>query len=372
MKKNFIYILLIAFSLQLAFLPGCATVPKVAPHAISPALQDQIVKINNVDYVPLIIVCDRFDYKWSWDTVARKAGIQNKNNYFRFSEGSRFALTGDKVVNMGFPAVIYRGALMVPVSFAQEKIAVQQDTVCHPVYSVKKDYLLRKVVVDAGHGGKDPGAIGRCGLLEKDVALDIAIRLADKLKKEGFDVYLTRSSDRFIALSKRVQIANDKSADFFVSIHVNAAKMKNVKGFEVYYLSEAADDAARKLAESENASLKFEEGSYQVNSSNNLQCILWDLVSTENRTESIQLAGHISDQARKRLWVRQRGVKSAGFYVLKGARMPAILVETGFITNLDEEAKLKRPDYRDAIADAIAKGILDYRQEYEKTEGFAR
>jgi N-acetylmuramoyl-L-alanine amidase len=214
--------------------------------------------------------------------------------------------------------------------------------------------------------------MGRCGLVEKEVTLDIAKRLKQKLEQECFNVYLTRSGDKFIPLAKRTQIANSYNADFFISIHVNAARIKNAKGFEVYYLSEAADDAAKHLAEEENASLKMEEASYKVNSPNNLEGILWDLVSTENRAESIQLAGWISRAAKKDLWVNQRGVKSAGFYVLKGARMPAILVEVGFITNKDEEEKLKDPNYRDKIADSIAKGILTYREEYQQAEGFTK
>lgn len=356
---------------------GCATVPKALPPAVSSALQGQITSIDGVNCVPLIVVCDRFDYKWSWDTVARKAGIQNARFYMRFMEGSNFVLINDKVERMESPAVLYRGALMVPVSFAQARILPPAETAQpyqpkRPKATLPGKYLLGKVVIDPGHGGKDPGAIGRCGLKEKDVALDIARRLGEMLEEEGFRARLTRSDDRFISLAKRAQIANNFSADFFVSIHANAARIKNTKGFEVYYLSEAADDAAKRLAEEENASLKFEQASFKVASSGGLEGILWDLVSTENRAESVQLAGHISKEARKSLWVRQRGVKSAKFYVLKGARMPAILVEVGFITNRDEEEKLKDPAYRNTIAAAITRGILNYREEYQLAEGFTK
>jgi len=361
-------------AMTICILSGCATVGKISPMPVSSALQDHLVSINNVNYVPLVIVCERFNYKWSWDTVARKAGIQNKDNYIRFVEGSRFALLNSSIEKMEAPAVLYMGALMVPVSFVQTRMLDKKESfVARPVKSTRTgQYLLGKVVIDAGHGGKDPGAVGRCGLIEKDVALDIAKGLKEKLEIEGFQVFLTRSSDKFIALSKRPQIANNYNADFFVSIHANAAKAKSAKGFEVYYLSEAGDEAAKHLAESENASLKFEEASYKVNSGNNLEAILWDLVSTENRAESIQLANNISKEARKALWVNSRGVKSANFYVLKGARMPAILVEVGFISNRDEEERLKDPAYRDRVAQAIAEGILNYREEYQIAEGFTK
>jgi len=373
MKKNLIYFSLIVFSLY--FLSGCATVSKIPTQAVAPALQDRAITINSVNYIPLIVVCDMFDYKWSWDTVSRKASIQNKNTYIKFAEGSNILLINDKIEKMQAPAVLYRGALMVPVSFVQIRMMPKIEgvyAVSAPKTIKKGKYLLGKVVIDAGHGGKDPGALGKCGLVEKDVTLDIAKRLKEKLEQEGFDAYTTRSSDKFIALTKRAEIANSCNTDFFVSIHVNAAKIKNAKGFEVYYLSEAADEAAERIAQEENASLKFEQGSYKVNSGNNLEGILWDLVSTENRAESIQLANHISTEAKKLLWVHQRGVKSANFYVLKGARMPAILVEVGFITNREEEEKLKDPDYRDRVAEAIARGILNYREEYQTAEGFTK
>lgn len=372
MQKKIIYFSIIVFSLY--FLSGCATIGKIPPMSVSPALQDHLVSINSVSYVPLVVVCERFNYKWSWDTVARKAGIQNKDNYIRFVEGSRFVLLNNSIEKMESPAVLYMGALMVPVSFVQTRMLDKKDSfIARPAKSTRKgQYLLGKVVIDAGHGGKDPGALGRCGLVEKDAALDIAKKLKEKLEAEGFQAFLTRSNDKFIALSKRSQIANNYNADFFVSIHVNSAKTKSAKGFEVYYLSEAGDEAAKRLAESENASLKFEEASYKVNSGNNLEAILWDLVSTENRAESIQLANNISREARKGLWVNSRGVKSANFYVLKGARMPAILVEVGFISNRDEEERLKDPGYRDRVAQAIAEGILNYREEYQIAEGFTK
>ena len=372
MKKNLLYILLIFF------LSGCATVPKIESSSVSSALKDSVVSIGGVNYVPLLVVSDRFNFKWSWDTVSRKLGMQNSNIYVRFMEGSRFALVNDNVENMQAPAILYQGALMAPVSFVQSRILYLQlkeskTTVLKRArISRTGTYLLGKVVIDPGHGGKDPGAIGRCGLREKDVTLDISKRLKEILEIEGFQTLLTRSDDRFIPLAKRSQIANNYEADFFVSIHVNSAKVKNAKGFEVFYLAEAADEAAKELAQEENACLKFEQASFDLKSSSDLEGILWDLVSTENRAESIQLASNISKEAKKSLWVYQRGVKSAKFYVLKGARMPAILVEVGFVSNRDEEQKLKDPNYRDSIAMAIAKGILNYREEYQLAEGFTK
>jgi N-acetylmuramoyl-L-alanine amidase len=373
MKKNLIYVLLAA-----VFLSGCATVPRTAgPYPVSSVFEGQAVNLNNTVYVPLIVVCDRLDFKWSWDTVARKAGIQKKDLYVRFAQGSNFALVNDKMEKMQGPAILHEGALMVPISFVEDRLLPPelksvQRAMPRPAVAITRQYLLKKVVIDPGHGGKDPGAIGRRGLLEKNVTLEIAKALKGKLQNEGFIVYLTRSDNIFIPLSKRPQIANDRQADIFVSIHANAARIKNANGFEVYYLAEAADESAKRLAQQENACLKFEQASYRVNSSGSLEAILWDLVSTENRAESIKLANYICSQAKNGLWVRQRGVKSAQFYVLKGARMPAVLIEVGFITNTDEEVKLNSDSYRDDVAQAIAQSLLNYREEYQSTEGFTK
>ncbi len=375
-KKSAFLRLLITGWLLAVFISGCATVPKI-PQAVPVVFQDNITDISGVKYVPLIVVCERLNFKWSWDSVAGKAGIQNGPLYIRFMEGSKLALVNKNIEHMEAPSVLYNGALMIPLSFAQKNIlpVVKIPQAQAPVKAQAapiKQYLLNKVAIDAGHGGKDPGAIGRCGLKEKDVTLHIAKLLKDRLEREFFNVCLTRSDDTFIALSRRPQIANNFAADIFISIHANAAKTKNAKGFEVYYLAEAANESARRLAEAENASLKFEQASFDVKGQGTLEGILWDLVSTENRVESIQLAKDISTQARRHLWVRERGVKSAQFYVLKGARMPAILVEIGFISNRDEEAKLKDPGYRKSVADAIVNGILNYRDEYQMAEGFTK
>jgi len=376
-QKN-IFLIVVSCYLLIIALSGCATVPKSETCPVSSGLKDSIVSIDGMSYVPLLVVSDRFNFKWSWDTVSRKLGMQNNNIYARFMEGSRFVLINDEIEDMHAPAILYQGALMAPVSFVQSRILYLQLKESETTIpkrariSPAGTYLLGKVIIDPGHGGKDPGALGRCGLREKDVTLDVSKRLKEILEVEGFQACLTRSDDRFIPLAKRSQIANNYEADFFVSIHVNSAKVKNAKGFEVYYLAEAGDEAAKELAQEENACLKFEQASFDLKSSSDLEGILWDLVSTENRAESIQLANNISREAKKNLWVYQRGVKSAKFYVLKGARMPAILVEIGFISNRDEEQKLNDPNYRDFVAMAIAKGILNYREEYQVAEGFTK
>jgi N-acetylmuramoyl-L-alanine amidase len=213
------------------------------------------------------------------------------------------------------------------------------------------------VVLDAGHGGKDPGAIGASGLMEKDVVLDIVHRLRAIMQREPYwRVALTRESDVFVGLEERTAVANVQNADLFVSIHANAAERSDLYGIETYFLDVATDEGAKRTAARENAtSLK------QVS---DLELILRDLLMTSKRNESSLLAGTV-----QRALVRapghakngrDLGVKQAPFLVLIGAEMPAILVETGFMSNPPEERRLADPKHRVYLARAILAGIKEY------------
>jgi N-acetylmuramoyl-L-alanine amidase len=213
------------------------------------------------------------------------------------------------------------------------------------------------VVIDAGHGGKDPGAMGPSGLMEKEVVLDIAKRLRDLVQQEPqWRVTLTRDTDVFIPLEERTAIANAKAADLFVSIHANAAERPDAHGIETYFLDLATDEQAMRVAARENAT--------SLSKVSDLQFILRDLVMTSKRNESSLLAGSIQ-QALVQVpgggkTGRDLGVKHAPFLVLMGAEMPAILIETGFVSNPGEERKLADPKYRGQAARAIFEGIKEY------------
>jgi N-acetylmuramoyl-L-alanine amidase len=212
------------------------------------------------------------------------------------------------------------------------------------------------VVIDAGHGGKDPGAMGPSGLMEKEVVLDIAKRLRDLVQQEPqWRVTLTRDTDVFIPLEERTAIANAKAADLFVSIHANAAERPDAYGIETYFLDLATDEQAMRVAARENAT--------SLSKVSDLQFILRDLLMTSKRNESSLLAGSVQQalvQTPGGKAGRDLGVKHAPFLVLMGAEMPAILVETGFVSNPAEERKLADPKYRGQAARAIFDGIKDY------------
>ncbi len=174
-------------------------------------------------------------------------------------------------------------------------------------------------------------------------------------------MYVTRDDDTFIPLYDRPAVSEEKKADLFVSIHANATRSRWIQGFEVYYLTEAVDDNARALAAVENAPQELDKNVFrsQVQS---LKATLWDMIFTENRKESIELANTIGKTVSHRMGMKLLGVKGAPFAVLKGSRVPAVLVEIGYISNREGERDLKDATYRQRMAEAIAQGIMSFKQ----------
>jgi N-acetylmuramoyl-L-alanine amidase len=223
---------------------------------------------------------------------------------------------------------------------------------------------VRTIVIDPGHGGKDPGAVASDGTKEKDIVLDIALRLYKLLRRDpGFNAILTRKSDIFLPLSTRALIANRAKADLFVSIHANASFRKKARGFEVYFLSDRASDSeAQRVANTENAVVEMEENAHYKSDINS---ILWSLKLNEFMNESAEFCGFLKNQMNT-IFGKYCRIKQAGFYVLKGARMPAILVETAFITNGKDRKLLKKKRYRQLIAEKIYRAIKEYKNWSEK------
>lgn len=217
----------------------------------------------------------------------------------------------------------------------------------------------RVVVIDAGHGGKDPGATGTRGTKEKDITLAAALELARVLRERGdFSVTLTRDDDTFVPLSERSKIANDLNADLFVSLHCNAAGNHREHGFEVYSVSETASDPeAERLAAAENAALELEGKKPEDEAAKQ---ILLAMTKTEMINESAPFAALVERAIGKRGGPSDRGQKQAGFYVLRGTHAPAILVEMAFVSNSKDEAELGSRRFRRKIAEGVAAGIADY------------
>lgn len=221
--------------------------------------------------------------------------------------------------------------------------------------------LKRTIVIDPGHGGKDPGAIGPTGLKEKDVVLDVALKVRELLKSDPqYDIVLTRDQDIFIPLNKRTEIANKINADLFISIHANASTNSYARGVETYLLNWTDDEEAIRVAARENAisvkrmkQLKGELG-----------FMLASLEREAKRDDSVRLAGYIhnsmADELKNDFSRHNNGVKQALFYVLVGAQMPSCLLEISYISNPEEERLLDDESYRMKIAQSLVEGIKNY------------
>ena len=236
-----------------------------------------------------------------------------------------------------------------------------------PIVQRKDPNVRRKIIViDAGHGGEDPGAIGPNATKEKDLNLGIALELKKLLDADdNYEVVLTRKDDKFIPLAERTNIANENNADLFISIHCNANFDKAASGFEIYFLSEKATDSeAAATATLENSVIELEGAPTKKRAL--LQDMLWSMALNEYINDSSELAGFIASETPPRLQVVNRGVKQASFYVLRGSKMPAVLVESAFVSNFEEEAKLNTAAFKASVADSIYEGIKKFYARKEK------
>lgn len=225
----------------------------------------------------------------------------------------------------------------------------------------KKTAAFDLVVLDAGHGGSDTGAIAASGLQEKDLTLAIAQKLAAELEKQGLKAVLTRTTDTNVPLTQRTALANFNQADLFISIHLNSSPSKSVKGAETYYLSQQATDLwASQLAQRENL-----ETGEEVTPKGELNLVLWELAQVSHIRESAGLAETIQQEFNGLLGTKDRGVRQAPFIVLEGAQMPAVLVEVAFLSNVLEARRLADTSFQDQATAALARAILDFKARYE-------
>ncbi len=219
----------------------------------------------------------------------------------------------------------------------------------------------KKIVIDAGHGGKDPGGRKLFGLKEKDLNLLVAKDLYALLKKEElFDVVMTRNSDEFIPLADRSMIANNFKADMFISIHANASRDRREKGFEIYFMSEKASDPwAAEVADYENSVVGLEDGEGQGDPA---AMLLHSMARNEYLNEGSRLAGLVTAEMEKHTPFVNRGVKQAAFYVLRGTYAPGILVEVGFMTNSSDQKHMNDKKTQAKVANAIYKAVMKYAE----------
>jgi len=248
-------------------------------------------------------------------------------------------------------------ALAPPTQVRERLRAIKKRAPSEVTLAEQLGLKFRRVVIDPGHGGHDTGTVGADGTKEKDVALAIAKKLRTVLTEQGLEVVLTRETDKFVRLEERARLANVARGDLFISIHCNSLPQRHIRGIETYTLNLASDRYAIRLAARENAT--SEKGM------SDLQFLLADLATRANTEESVRLAtqvqsGLVSSLRSKDAKLRDLGTKEALFYVLLGTKMPAILVETGFLSNAEEEKRLDSSGYQEDVARAIASGVQGF------------
>ena len=284
--------------------------------------------------------------QYTKDTVRVVVDIKSFKDYNIFSLKNPFRIVID-----------VRGASSGAVNVAAKTVKDARDSIIKPFC-----LGVNRIVVDPGHGGKDYGAPGYIrGVHEKDIVLNISKKLAEKIRKElGCEVLLTRKADEYLTLEERTAIANTEKADLFISIHANAARNHRAFGIETYFLNLTTDEEAISVAARENATSR--------KNISELDSILQDLLSNAKINESSRLATYVQDALCSHLTgsysrINNKGVKQAPFYVLLGAQMPSILIETSFISNQRECQRLTDPAYQADLCDGIIKGISHYIDE---------
>ncbi len=341
-----------------------------------------------------------------YSAVKRKESLSIGGDSYTFSPNNRFVVVAERTYDMEIPTSVAVNALFIPLypildimadragmsidlegdravfidgkrpqvqpetattkvdSKPEESVSPESEVAEVPFVPViedegeaiapkrKKKWL---VAVDPGHGGKDPGASSKDGTREKTLVLDISKKLCEALEKDTlFTVIITRNDDTFLPLKQRTGFANTNGADLFVSIHCNAAKNKSARGTQVFFLAPARSDQARATAALENSSIFLEE---PTDSTDDLDFIMADLIQNEFLRESSRLAVLIEESISSRTGLSQRGPAGAGFYVLKGSFMPAVLIESAFMSNVDDAALLKKESFRKKIAEGIVDGL---------------
>lgn len=232
-------------------------------------------------------------------------------------------------------------------------------------------YHLRTVVIDPGHGGRDPGALGKSSR-EKDIVLNVSLKVGEYIKKHlpDVEVIYTRDDDTFVPLNERAEVANKAKADLFISIHANAVDSKHAYGAETWVMGLHKTKANLEVAKMENSAILYEEDysqkyeGFEPNSSESY--IIFSMLQNTHLEQSLDYAAYLQDEFHSRALRRDRGVKQAGFVVLWQTTMPSVLIELGFLSNPKEEAYLNSKQGQDYMASAIFRAFRDYKSKVEK------
>lgn len=366
------YILLLLSILWVGYLQADITLV-LTPNGTQQSLP--VVKLESKDYVSLDEINTRL---YSIYKVEYSEFTDFRVMFFFYGEQFIFLLNSpfytfkQSIFNMQYPLLQVGPHYFVPTTFIMDNLPLhfpgQIQNKNGTLYLPQpKDKSVKRIVIDPGHGGKDPGAIGPNGTRESHINLNVALRLKQLLEQElGLEVLMTRTDDRFVSLGDRTKFANDNKADLFISIHTNASRTNGAQGIETYYLSTKSTTESRAVEALENSVVELYEGAGAKQKYEALDFILMDMLQTEHLEHSNNLATLVQHNLVAGTQTKNRGVKQANFYVLRGAFMPAILIEMGFISNPEEEALLANPKYQDRMAQAIFEGIKRFKYDYDR------
>jgi len=332
------------------------------------------------NYITTSELASRLDGRVQTDGVPHRATVIGAGHEIRVESGTSVVFIDGRPIILHQPARLENGTLKVSdeifrfIPPAPPRIGVIPPLPTPtPTPPLPMRYQINHVVIDPGHGGENLGA-DYAGIREKTINLDIAMKLADELRKQGMQVTLTRTDDSFVSLDQRSEVANAAQADLFVAIHANAARNRTASGIEIFYLAESFTHASQyyddvtRAAELNTKNLlspgPADEGKIPPPVSP-AQLAQW-------RRQSYELAQYIEDAMVTKLSAQSRGIKPQRYMVLKSTCSPAVLVEVGFLSNFTERSRLADPGYRTRVALALADGILSYRQAYELTHPSAR
>lgn len=306
-------------------------------------------------------------YQAKLNPILSGEAILVKNEYLsqiRIAQKSKSAVRC--VVDLDFSKAYYRvWHLPDPFRIIIDIYPSKSAKPSKPVSMIRQlGLVIDRIVIDPGHGGEDPGCIGKSGLQEKNVVLDVSLRLKKLLEStENLEVILTRETDIFVPVENRPVIANQKQADLFISIHANASRNRNLRGVEAFYLNFSQDPSVIETAAQENAT--------STKNVSEMKKIIEKIARNSKIVESRELAETIQNYlvrclSQKFSNVKDLGVKGGPFWVLIGGEMPSILVEISFLSNPEEESRLKSPQYLDHIVQGIHEGIMEYKKALEK------
>jgi len=338
----------IIYSLLVLTLHGCGGRPVVLP--VAPV------------GIPLQDVCDRYHVTWQWDGVTQVVIMEYRGNKSRALVGSSTVLIGEKQIILSAPLRRENSTIYVPEDF-EAKVLAPFGVPIEGLAPIESSSRVHVIVIDAGHGGKDRGTMAPHGMDEKDIVLDVAKRVRMLLEGAGIKVIMTRDTDDFISLPERTVIAARSGADLFVSVHVNSNQDHAVSGFLVYYLETVSKRDLNEEQRKENEHTFLQ--SLSANDSPTLQAVVTDMMDTLKVSQSQKLAKLMVKEARKEPGVKVRGdgIRLCHFFVVRNTLIPAVLVETGFLSNHMEHGKLISALYRQKMAEIIARGVLDYANE---------